>query len=91
VTLFGTTARIVLLLASATTALPVGAADCKVTVAVEEAGPVTVLGLKVTEETAVETTRNRLVLTVTPPDEAETATAVVCVTGAVLAVKVTLV
>src|SRR2546426_509075 len=90
-TLFGTAAKTELLLASVTTALPVGAADCRVTVPVEEMPPVTVLGLNVTEETAVETTRNTFVLTVTPPDDAETATAVVCVTGAVLAVKVTLV
>ena len=35
-TLLGTTAKIVLLLASATTAFPVGAAEARVTVAVEE-------------------------------------------------------
>jgi len=81
----------VLLLASVTTAFPVGAADCNVTVPVEEMPPVTLLGFNVTEETAVETTRNTVVLTVVPPDEADTPTAVVCVTGAVLAVKVTLV
>ena len=50
------------------------------TVAVEEAGPTTVLGFSVTEATAAETTRNTFVVTVVPPDEAETATAVVCVT-----------
>jgi hypothetical protein len=90
-TLFGTTASTVLLLASVTTAFPVGAADCNVTVAVEEAPPVTVFGLSVTEETALETIRNKFVLTVVPFKDAETLTAVVCVTGAVVAVKVALV
>ena len=76
-TLFGTTARSVLLLASVTTAFPVGAAELKVTLAVEEAGPVTLLGVNVTEDTALDTIRNRFVLTVVPADEADTATAVV--------------
>jgi hypothetical protein len=90
-TLFGTTASSVSLLASATTAFPFGAADCNVTVAVEEAPPVTGFGLSVTDETALETIRNRFVLTVVPFSEAETFTAVVCVTEAVVAVKVALV
>ena len=90
-TLFGTTAKTELLLASATTAFPVGAAERNVTVAVEELGPTKLLGFSVTEETALETTRNTFVVTVVPPDEADTPTAVVCVTGAVLAVKVALV
>ena len=81
----------VLLLASVTTAFPVGAADCSVTVAVEETPPVTVLGFNVTEETAVEMTRNTVVVTVVPFNEADTTTPVVCVTGAVLAVNVALV
>ena len=80
-----------LLLASATTAFPVGAAARKVTVPVEELGPTKLLGFNVTDETALDTTRNTVVLTVVPPDEAETTTPVVCVTGAVLAVKVALV
>lgn len=90
-TLFGTTARSVSLLASVTTAFPFGAADCNVTVAVEEAPPVTGFGLSVTDDTALETIRNRFVLTVVPFNEAETLTAVVWVTGAVFAVKVALV
>src|SRR5712691_1742524 len=91
VTLNGTVARTVLLLASDTTAFPVGAADCNVTVPVEDTPPVTVLGFSVTEETAVETTRNSVVLTVVPPAEADTTTPVVCVTGCVLAEKATVV
>lgn len=90
-TLFGTTANTVLLLASVTTALPVGAADCSVTVAVDDVPPVTGLGLNVSEETALETIRNRFVLTVVPFSEAETLTPVVWVTDAVVAVKVALV
>src|SRR5258705_3662564 len=90
-TLNGTVASTVLLLASDTTAFPFGAADCSVTVAVEETPPVTVLGFSVTEETAVETTRNSVVLTVVPPEEAVTITPVVCVTGWVWAVKLTVV
>src|SRR5258705_6973905 len=90
-TVKGKVASTVLLLASDTTAFPFGAADCSVTVAVEETPPVTVLGFSVTEETAVETTRNSVVLTVVPPEEAVTITPVVCVTGWVLAVKVTVV
>lgn len=90
-TLFGTVASTVLLLASVTTALPVGAADCNVTVAVDDVPPVTAFGLSVSEETALETIRNRFVLTVVPFNDAETFTAVVCVTGAVVAVKVALV
>src|SRR5262249_1936149 len=90
-TLFGTTAKSVLLLASATTAFPVGAARAKVTVGVEEAGPITVPGFSVTEETALDTIRNRFVVTVVPAAEADTGTAVVCVTGAVVVVNVALV
>jgi hypothetical protein len=90
-TLFGTTASSVLLLASETTALPVGAADCSVTVAVDDVPPVTGFGLSVSEDTALETIRNRFVLTVVPFNEAEMLTAVVCVTGAVVAVKLALV
>jgi|ERR1051325_6871470 hypothetical protein len=90
-TLFGTTASSVLLLASATTAFPDGAADCSVTVAVEETPPVTLAGFSVTDETALETMRNNVVLTVTPPDDAETPTPVVCVTLDVFAVNVALV
>src|ERR1044071_7707294 len=81
VTLNGTVARTVLLLASDTTAFPFGAADCNVTLPVEETPPVTVLGVSVTEDTAVDTTRNSVVLTVVPPAEAVTTTPVVCVTG----------
>src|SRR5204863_8453120 len=91
VTLNGTVARTVLLLASDTTAFPVGAADCNVTFPVEETPPVTVLGGSVPGEGAVETTRNSVVLTVVPPEEAVTTTPVVCVTGWVLAVKLTVV
>lgn len=90
-TLFGTTASNVSLLASVTTAFPFGAADCNVTVAVEEPPPVTGFGLSVTDETALDTIRNRFVLTVVPFNEAETLTAVVCVTVAVVAVKLALV
>lgn len=90
-TLFGTTASSVSLLASVTTALPVGAAEFNVTVAVDEPPPVTVFGLSVTDETALETIRNRFVLTVVPFSDADTLTAVVCVTGDVVAVKVALV
>ena len=61
------------------------------TVAVEDVPPVTLFGLNVTDETALETIRNRLVLTVVPPDDADTATAVVCVTVWVVAVNVALV
>jgi hypothetical protein len=60
-------------------------------VPVEETPPVTLLGFNVTEETALDTTRNAVVLTVVPPAEAETPTAVVLVTGMVLAVNVALV
>jgi hypothetical protein len=81
----------VLLLTRSTTAFPLGAAERKVTVPVKEVGPTTLLGFNVTEETALETTRNRFVLTVVPPEDAEMTTDVVCVTGAVLAVKVALV
>jgi hypothetical protein len=80
-----------LLLASDTTAFPLGAAERRVTVAVEDAGPTTLTGFSVTEATALDTTRNRFVLTVRPAAEAEMATAVVCVTGDVLAVKLALV
>ena len=90
-TLLGTTAKTVLLLASETTAFPVGAAEASVTVAVEDPGPTRLLGLNVTEETPLDTKRNSVALTVVPPDDAETVTPVVCVTGAVLAVKVTFV
>jgi hypothetical protein len=90
-TLNGTVASTVLLLASATLALPVGAAERRVTVAVEDAGPATVLGFNVTDATALDTTRNKLVLTVVPACEADIGTAVVCVTEAVLAVKVAVV
>src|SRR5262245_9439164 len=90
-TLFGTTAKSVLLLASATTAFPVGAAEARVTVAVEDAGPITLLGFNVTEDTALDTIRNRFVLTVVPAADADTATGVVCVTGAVVTVNVALV
>jgi hypothetical protein len=89
--LFGTTANSELLLASVTTAFPVGAAEFSVTVPVDDVPPVTVFGLSVTDETALETIRNRFVLTVVPFNEAETFTAVVCVTGAVVAVKAALV
>jgi hypothetical protein len=84
-------AKTVLLLTRSTTAFPLGAAERKVTVPVEEAGPTTVVGFNVTDETALETTRNRFVLTVVPPAEAEMTTAVVCVTGEVFAVKAALV
>jgi hypothetical protein len=80
----------VLLLASSTTAFPT-AAERRVTVAVDDAGPITVLGFNVTEATALETTRNRLVVTVVPASDADTATPVVCVTEAVLAMNVALV
>jgi hypothetical protein len=86
-TLFGTVARTVLLLDSVTTALPVGAADCKVTVAVDDAGPTTVDGFSVTEVTAVETTRKSVVLTVVPAADPDTTTPVVCVTALVSAVN----
>jgi hypothetical protein len=89
-TLNGTVAKTVLLLARFTTALPPDA-ERKVTVAVEDAGPTTLLGFNVTEATALDTTRNRFVLTVVPARDAEMATAVVWVTGAVLAVNVALV
>src|SRR3954463_10043634 len=82
-TLFGTTASTVLLLASVTTALPVGAADRNVTVAVEEAGPTTLAGFRVTDATALETTRNPVVFTVVPAADPETTTPVVCVTALV--------
>jgi hypothetical protein len=90
-TLLGAVASTVLLLARVTTAFPVGAAARSVTVAVDEAGPMTAFGLNVTDETARDTTRNTVVLTVVPPEEADTFTPVVCVTGWVLAVKSTLV
>ena len=89
-TLNGTVARTVLLLSSDTTAFPFGAAERNVTVPVEDTPPVTLLGFNVTEETALETTRKSVVLTVVPPAEAETVTPVVCVTGCVLALKLTL-
>jgi hypothetical protein len=71
--------------------LPLGAPARSVTVAVDEAGPTTVLGFNVTEETARDTTRNTGVLTVVPASDAEMFTGVVCVTGAVLAENVALV
>ena len=89
--LFGTVASTVLPLESVTNALPVGAAARRVTVAVEDAGPTTVLGLNVTDDTARDTTRKTVVLTVVPLADAETFTPVVCVTGCVFAVKSTLV
>ncbi len=89
-TVSGTTASRVLLLASDTTALPVAAAR-KVTVPVEELPSATLLGFKATEETGVETTKNSVVLTVVPFNDAEMTTGVVAVTEAVFAVKVTLV
>ena len=91
VTLVGTTAKRLLLLASETTAPPPAAAARKVTVPVEETPSATLLGFKVTEETALETTRNKVWVTVVPFREAEITTLVVVVTGAVLAVKVALV
>src|SRR5918996_3216040 len=74
-TLNGTVATTVLLLASSTTAFPPDA-ERNVTVAVEEAGPITLLGFNVTEATARDTTRNRFVPAVAPASDAETATAV---------------
>ena len=50
VTLAGTCAAVVLLLDSATLAPPVGAAPLSVTVPVDEAPPVTLAGLRETEE-----------------------------------------
>jgi len=91
VTVVGTTARRVLLLASSTIAFPVGAAARNVTVPVDGLPSETLLGFKVTEETALETTRNSVSLTVVPPDDALMTTGVVDVTVAVLAVKVALV
>src|SRR4051794_3856216 len=90
-TVSGTTARSVSLLASWTTALPVGAAARSVTVPIDDIVPVPGAGLTVRARTALEPTKNRFVLPVVPPDDADPATAVVCVTGAVLAVNVTLV
>ena len=90
-TLAGTTVNRVLLLASDTTALPVGAAARKVTVPVEGLPSATLLGFKATEETALETTKNSVVLTVVPFNDAEMTTGVVVVTEAVLTVKVALV
>jgi hypothetical protein len=52
VTLEGVLATIVLLLARVTDAPPVGAGFANVTVPVEEAPPVTLVGFKVTEERA---------------------------------------
>jgi hypothetical protein len=89
-TLNGTVASTELLV-RLTTAFPVGAAERSVTVAVEEAGPTTVPGFSVTEETALETTRNTDPVTVVPANDAETFTGVVCVTGTVFAVNVALV
>ena len=86
-----TTASSVLLLDSVTTAPPVGAAEASVTVAVEETPPDTGFGLKVSDDTALDAIRNSVVLTVVPPDDADTLTPVVCVTGDVLAAKVALV
>lgn len=77
-TLNGTVASTVLLLASSTTALP---AERNVTLAVDEAGPTTVLGVSVTDATACETARNTLACTVVPAAEAVMGTAVNCVTG----------
>ncbi|HZN79286.1 MAG TPA: hypothetical protein VFC01_06305 [Mycobacterium sp.] len=90
-TVVGTTARRVLLLARSTTAFPVGAAARKVTVPVEGLPLETLPGFKATEETALETTRNSVSLTVVPPDDAVMTTGVVAVTAAVLTVKVALV
>ena len=50
VTLAGTWAAVVLLLDSATLAPPVGAAPLSVTVPVDEAPPVTLVGFRETEE-----------------------------------------
>ena len=91
ITLACTVASSVLLLASGTNAPPVGAAARKVTVAVEEAPPATLLGFKVTAETALEISKNMRPCTVTPPKEAAMSTGVVAVTALVLAVKVALV
>src|SRR5215831_5329920 len=90
-TLFGATAKSELLVASVTNAFPVGAAEANVTVAVEDAGPIRLPGFNVTDDTALDTIRNRFVLTVVPAADADTATGVVCVTGAVVAVNVALV
>ena len=53
VTLAGTMATAVLLLESATAAPPAGAAALRVTVPVEGAPPVTLVGLRLTEERVV--------------------------------------
>ena len=90
-TVVGTAAKRVLLLASDTTAFPVGAAARKVTVPVDGLPSATLLGFKVTAETALETTKNNVVLTVVPFNDAEMTTGVVVVTEAVFAVKAALV
>jgi hypothetical protein len=73
-----------------TTAFPVGAAVASVTVAVEEAGPTRLAGLNETDDTALDTKRKCVVLSVAPTDEAESLTPVVCVTAALVGVKATL-
>jgi hypothetical protein len=90
VTLAGTVAAAVLLLLSVTTAPPAGATALSVTVPVDEAPPVTVLGLRVTELTTGAFTPSDAVL-VTLLEVAEIVTAVLVATGLVLIVKATVV
>src|SRR5213594_140251 len=69
VTLAGTVATLVLLLERATTAPPLGAGPLSVTVPVEELPPVTLVGLRLSDESVggLATTVNALTLVVVPP------------------------
>ncbi|SRR5437867_1716007 len=68
VTLAGTVATLVLLLERATTAPPLGAGPLSVTVPVEELPPVTLVGLRLSDESvgALPTTVNALGLVAVP-------------------------
>jgi len=66
VTLAGTVAAEALLLESATSAPPAGAATLSVTVPVEEVPPVTVVGLRVTEEMLTDGITVRVAVLVVP-------------------------
>src|SRR5206468_11104086 len=91
VTLVGTVATAVLLLARVTTAPPVGAAALKVTVPVEVLPPATVAGLRFSEERVVAGVTVSTAELLTPPYVAEIVTAIGAATGLVEIVNAALV
>lgn len=90
VTLAGTVATAVLLLVSVTTAPLAGAAPFKVTVPVEEFPPVTLVGLRESNDGVAARTVN-VAVRVVPLNAAEIVTDVLAVTGVVVIVKVAVV